>query len=130
MQQMSGLFARRYGIRTARVFCLRHRVEQSGTGQSNPASGNRLATTPPVCLNGSLNRTSIVRQNWIAASQDAAGRPGLPSCGASQVISLSSRISNEPRFRSAALPPDRFVVRLRAAEGFTMTPFHAHRFVL
>ena len=36
-----------------------------------------------------------------AASENTAGRPGLPSGGASQVISLSSQISSDPRLRSA-----------------------------
>ena len=45
----------------------------------------------------------MVRQNWIAASENTAGRPGLPSCGASQVISLSNQISKEPRFFSKAV---------------------------
>ncbi|OIQ80534.1 hypothetical protein GALL_377110 [mine drainage metagenome] len=58
---------------------------------------------PVVCRNGSLNRTLIVRQNWIAASENIDGRPGRPSCGASQVISLSSQISKEPRFFSEAV---------------------------
>jgi hypothetical protein len=53
----------------------------------------------------------IVRQNWIAASENTAGRPGLPSCGASQVISLSSQISNDPRFFNDAVQLDQFVVR-------------------
>ena len=38
-----------------------------------------LATIPVVCRSGSLNRTLIVRQNWIAASENNAGRTGLPS---------------------------------------------------
>lgn len=75
---------------------------------------------PVVCLIGSLNRTLIVRQNWIAASENTAGRPGLPSGGASQVISLSSQISNEPRLRSAAVQLDQFVVRWRAGDGLLM----------
>lgn len=45
----------------------------------------------------------MVRQNWIAVSENNAGRPGLPSCGASQVISLSSQISSDPRLRSEAV---------------------------
>jgi hypothetical protein len=27
---------------------------------------------------GQLNRTLMVRQNWIAASENSAGQPGLP----------------------------------------------------
>jgi hypothetical protein len=45
----------------------------------------------------------MVRQNWIAASENTAERPGPPSGGASQVISLSSQISKDPRFFSEAL---------------------------
>ena len=59
----------------------------------------------------SLNRSLIVRQNWIAASQNTDGRPGHPSCGASQVMSLSNQINSEPRLLSAAVELDQFVVR-------------------
>ena len=45
----------------------------------------------------------MVRQNWIAASENTAGRPGLPSGGANQVISWSSQISSDPRLRSEAV---------------------------
>ncbi len=72
-----------------RGFCLRHGVEMSGTGQSNPAKRKRLATIAAVCLSGSLNRTLIDRQNWIAAFEKTGGRPWRPSCGACQAISLS-----------------------------------------
>lgn len=58
-------------------------VLSSGTAQSRAASFGKLATIPVVCLNGSLNRTLIVRQNRIAASQKTGGRPGLPSGDAS-----------------------------------------------
>lgn len=74
-----------------------------GHGPVQSAIFSRLATIPVVCLSGNLNRTLIVRQNWIAASENTAGRPGLPSGGASQVISLSSQTSNEPRFHSEAV---------------------------
>ena len=47
--------ARRCGICTFRIFCLRHSEECSGTGQSGPDGLRRLATTPAVCLSGSLN---------------------------------------------------------------------------
>ncbi len=53
----------------------------------------------------------MVRQNWIAASENTAGRPGLPSGGAHQVMSLSSQINSDPRLRSAAVWLDQFVVR-------------------
>jgi hypothetical protein len=59
----------------------------------------------------------MVRQNWIAFvgkqspglfshpphSGITAGRPGLPSGGARQAISLSSQINKDPRFFSEAL---------------------------
>jgi hypothetical protein len=63
----------------------------------------KLATIPVVCLSGSLNSTLIVRQNWIAASEKTAGRPGLPSGAASQVMPLSSQINSEPRLQSEAV---------------------------
>lgn len=49
----------------------------------------------------------MVRQNWIAASEsnagnNNAGRPALPSCGASQVMSLFNQISSDPRLRNDA----------------------------
>jgi hypothetical protein len=50
-----------------------------------------------------LNSTLIDRQNWIAAFEKTGGRPVRPSCGACQAISLSSQISSDPRFLSAAL---------------------------
>jgi hypothetical protein len=58
---------------------------------------------PVVCRKGSLNRTLIIRQNWIATSENTAGRPGLPSRGASQVMSLSNQINTDPRVLSAAV---------------------------
>lgn len=58
---------------------------------------------PVVCRKGSLNRTLIARQNWMAASEKIAGRPGLPSGGASQAMSLSNQTSTQPRFLNAAL---------------------------
>jgi hypothetical protein len=62
-----------------------------------PANASKLAAIPVVCLRGSMNSTLMVRQNWIAASENTAGRPGLLSGGASPVISLSSQINSEPR---------------------------------
>jgi hypothetical protein len=64
----------------------------------------------------------MVGQNRIAASGNNAGRPGPPSGGASEVISLSCQISKDPRFFSEAVQPDRFVARERAGEGFVMRP--------
>jgi len=51
---------------------------------------------PVVCRSGSLKRALMVKQNWIAASENIEGRP---LCGASQVISLSSQISSDPSNR-------------------------------
>ena len=73
------------------------------TAQSRSAIFSKLATIPVVCRSGSLNRTLMVRQNCTAASENTAGRPGLPSCGASQVMSLSSQIGRESRLFSEAL---------------------------
>jgi hypothetical protein len=67
------------------------------------ANFSKLDTIPVVCLSGSLNRTLIVRQTWIAASEKTEGRPGLPSGGARHAISLSSQISKQPRFFSEAV---------------------------
>ena len=38
----------------------------------------------------------MVRQTWIAASKNTAGRQERPSCGASQVMFLSNQISSDP----------------------------------
>lgn len=73
-------------------------------GQSSPAGSKRLATIAAVCRRGSLNGTLTNRQNWIARVEKTGGRPGRPSCGAGQVISLSSQIK-----KRTALP-ERIVV--------------------
>ena len=67
-----------------------------------------------VCLRGSVNRPLIVRQSWTAASENTEGRAGLPSRGASQVISLSGQINKDPRLFSKAMEPDQVVARSRA----------------
>jgi hypothetical protein len=72
---------------------------------------SRMGTIPIVCLSGSSNRTLMVRQSWIAASEHTAGRPGPPSNCASQVISLFKHISKDPRLRGEAVKLDQFVVR-------------------
>jgi hypothetical protein len=46
--RFSGPSARRKGICTGRVFCLRHSVEKSGTGQCSPANFSWFATIPEV----------------------------------------------------------------------------------
>lgn len=46
--------------------------------------------------NGNLNRTLTVKQNCMAASENTAGRPGRPSRGARQVMSLSTQMSRDP----------------------------------
>lgn len=101
--RLSGPSARRYGIWTAKDFCLRHRVLKSEMGQSSPASQSRLPTMPAVRRKGSLKSTLIERQNWMTASEKTGGRPGRPSCGASQAIFSSIQISREPRLHSATL---------------------------
>jgi hypothetical protein len=54
---------------------------------------------PERQLEQDLNRQAELER----ASQNTAGRPGLPSGGASQVIPLSNQISSDPRLRSAAV---------------------------
>jgi hypothetical protein len=52
------------------VFCLRHSVEVSGTGQSSmPAILSRLAAIPMVCRSARPNRPLRLRQTWMAASE-------------------------------------------------------------
>ena len=62
-------------------------------------AGHHPCGLPQWQLEEDLDRQA----SWIAASANTAGRPGLPSCGASQAMSLSSQISRQPRFLSAAL---------------------------
>ena len=73
-------------------------IQRHGDTRSGKAILSRLATLPVVCRNDSGNGTLFVRQKRTAAE-----RPGLPSIGASQVISLSSQISKDPRFFSEAV---------------------------
>lgn len=82
-------------------------------GQSRIAIFRRLATIPVVCLSSSLNRTLIVRQNRIAASEKTAGRSEFPSGGARHAFCLSSQISSDPRLRSEAVQLDQFDARSR-----------------
>lgn len=93
------------------VFCLRLRVEKSGTGQSSPAITRMLDTITVVCRSGRPNRTFTIRQNWIAASLNTGGRPLRPALGARQTMPLSSQIRSDPRCTSAALQDFQFVVR-------------------
>lgn len=108
--------ARRCVICTVIVFCLRLRVEKSGTGQSRPAILMMLAAIPPrhghsdqsrfhgsICRSGRPNRTFTMRQNCTAASENTGERPGRPASGANQTMSLSSQTSNEPRRFSTSL---------------------------
>lgn len=69
----------------------------------SPVGSDRWRLTGSLCRSGNLNNTLIDKQNWIAASEKTGGRPGQPSCGACQAISISSQISNDPRLRRAAL---------------------------
>lgn len=89
----------------------RHSVEQSGTDQSSPAIRIRLSTNPTVCRSGKPKSTFSMRQTWIAASENVSGRPRLPVLPACQTMSGSNQTESEPRWRSAALQSDRFVVR-------------------
>ena len=65
---------------------------------------------PAVCQSGNLNRTLIVKQNWIAASKNAERWRWLPSCGARQLIPLAKNINRNPSLRSAAMSLDQFVI--------------------
>ncbi len=53
----------------------------------------------------------MLRQNWMAASENVWLRPRLPLGTACQVISLSSHTDSEPLAFSAALYSVQFVVR-------------------
>ena len=67
----------------------------TGRGSYNPApSGSpvrhlqKAGHHPRRLPQWQLEQNLIVRQNWIAGSENTAGRPRRPSCRASQVISL------------------------------------------
>ncbi len=91
--RFGGPGARRCVICTSMAFCLRLRVEKSGTAQSRPAIDRILATIPVVCRSGRPNRTVTVKQNRIAASLNTGGRPLRPAFGASQTRFLPNHIS-------------------------------------
>ena len=52
---------------------------------------------PVGCRSGRPESPCIIRQHWIAASENAGGRPGRPALPAILAMSLSSRISSDPR---------------------------------
>lgn len=64
-----------------------------------------------ICRGGSLNRTLRARLNRIAAPENSAGRPRLPSWGASQVFLPPGLVRSDPCRR--ATPP--FLRRWAAA---------------
>lgn len=102
-QQIEGPAALRLEISTVMVFCLRLRVEKSGTGQSRPAICRMLDTIPVVCRSGRPKSTFTIKQNWIAASENTGGLPIRPAFGASHTMSLSSQTKSDPRRFSASL---------------------------
>jgi len=101
--RLRGPGARRLETSTMMVYCLRLRVEKSGTGQSSPAICTMLDTILVVCRSGRQNSTFTIKQNWIAASENTGGKPSRPALGASHTMSLSSQsqISSDPRRFSA-----------------------------
>ena len=52
---------------------------------------------PIACLNARPNSPLIVRQNWIAASENNDGRPRLPQAKPDHCRSRSSQIITAPR---------------------------------
>ncbi len=90
---------REHGVSSASFY--KWRSKYGGAAESRSAILSRLATIPVVCCKGSLNSNLMVRQNWIAASENSSGRQGLPSCGASHIMSLSSQINSDTRLRIA-----------------------------
>lgn len=76
-------------------------IQRHGDTRSGKAILSRLATLPVVCRNDSGNGTLFVREKRIAAE-----RPGLPSIGASTVISLSSQTRSNPQLRTEAVWQD------------------------
>jgi hypothetical protein len=59
----------------------------------------------------------MVRQNLIIAFEKTAERPGLPPCGASEIMPLSNQINSDPRFSRKAVWLDQLIVRHRADIG-------------
>jgi len=101
---------------------------QGGKTRNRPVQPRKPEPTgyhPGGLAQGSLKRPLIARQTWTAPSENTAKRPGLPFCGASQiispghllVISLSNQINSDPRLRSEAVSLDQFAARQRAGDG-------------
>lgn len=68
-------------------------------------------TEPRTCRRGKPNKHLMVRQNWMAASENVWRRPRLPLGATSHCIFLSSQMVRSPVAFSAALYALLFVVR-------------------
>ena len=64
-----------------------------------------------ACCKGWPNRHLMLKQNWIAASENVGLRPRLPLGVPNHCMPASSHIVNELRAFSAALYAFQFVVR-------------------
>jgi hypothetical protein len=82
--------------------------------------GSERIIRPRMHAKHRINQT-VLRQNWIAASLNTAGRPARPLDGACHGSSASSQTINDPRRLSAALYAGQFVVRYLARDGLLIT---------
>ena len=59
----------------------------------SPDKANSDCTKPVVCRKAKPNRFLMLRQNWIAASENCELRPRLPLIAANHDMALSNRKS-------------------------------------
>lgn len=71
---------------------------------------SRLSTKPRLWRRARPKRHLMLRQNWMAASENTRWRPRLPLAGAYHRMSLSSQIVSDPLALSAALYAAQLVV--------------------
>lgn len=94
---------RRYATCTSRLRWRRHNVLKSGTAHVSPDIVSKDCTKPVVYRKARPKRFLMVRQNWMAASENCGLRPRLPLAAANHDMFLSSQTLREPRALSAAL---------------------------
>ena len=78
-------------------FCLRQIVEKSGVSHARWDNCIILCTSPVVCLRGSWKSDFIIRQNWMAASENSCG---LRSSSAWAKKAAAKRMISLARFSS------------------------------
>jgi hypothetical protein len=99
-------------------------VLKSGTARSNPINRSKRSMNPVVRRSAMPNGPFIVRQVWMAVSQQVCCRPRLPVAAASRLISGSNRIVSAPRRLSASLQAGQLRVLWAGGVGLLMQPSH------